>query len=125
MGNGIMTSTTTQIIDEDVYYELQEIMADEFAELLEVFHQDAAASLANLQQYIVQGDTQQVGALCHKIKSSSRLIGAFQMAELARLLEEYKDNHNQTLATHYCQQLAEAYAGVRQWLTEHTNHLST
>ncbi|QTR50250.1 Hpt domain-containing protein [Candidatus Thiothrix anitrata] len=120
-----MTSTTIQIIDEDTYYELQEIMADEFAELLAVFHEDAAASLANLQQYIVQGETQQVGALCHKLKSSSRLIGAFHMAELARLLEEYKDNNNQLLATTYCQQLAEAYTEVCQWLAEHTNNLST
>lgn len=119
MGNGMMTITTANTIDADTYHELQEIMADEFTELLDVFHQDVVAAIDALQQSITQGDSQQVGIICHKLKSSSRLIGAFGMAELARLLEEYKDDQDQIRAMQHWQQLNTTYAEVCVWLNAH------
>ena len=119
MGNGMMTITTAHTIDADTYHELQEIMADEFTELLDVFHQDVVAAIDALQQSITQGDSQQVGIICHKLKSSSRLIGAFGMAELARLLEEYKDDQDQIRAMQHWQQLNTTYTEVCVWLNAH------
>ena len=55
MGNGMMTITTAHTIDADTYHELQEIMADEFTELLDVFHQDVVAG-SHLLVKVIVGD---------------------------------------------------------------------
>lgn len=114
-----MSTTINHIIDEATYTELQDIMADEFAELVDFFRKDADASLASLKQCVPAADAAQTGSICHKLKSSSKLIGAFGMAELARLLEEYKDNHDLALASELLQKLEAEYLQVTQWLDSH------
>jgi HPt (histidine-containing phosphotransfer) domain-containing protein len=114
-----MTTTTAHVIDEETYTLLQEIMADEFAELIDFFRKDAVSALESLQQCVPLADAAQVGTICHKLKSSSKLIGAFHMAELARLLEEYKDDHDQERAQEHLQGLVAEYAQVVQWLDSH------
>lgn len=114
-----MMTNTAHNIDEETFIMLQEIMADEFAELIDFFRRDVVAGLDSLQHCVAQEDTEQVGAICHKLKSSSKLIGAFKMAELARLLEEYKDDHDQVRASEHWQQLQAEYAQVSLWLDSH------
>lgn len=114
-----MSTTTNHVIDEATYTELQDIMADEFAELVDFFRKDAVASLDSLKQCVPAADAAQTGSICHKLKSSSKLIGAWNMAELARLLEEFKDNHDQVLASELLLKLEAEYAQVAQWLDDH------
>lgn len=109
----------TSPVDEETYTQLFDIMADEFTELLDCFRDDANQAFPLLQQHINAGESEAVGAICHKLKSSSKLIGAFEMAEYARLLEDYKDNDNQDLARTHLQQLDEEYARVQEWLDAH------
>lgn len=110
-----MTSTTCAI-DKEVYSELQDIMDEGFAELIAVFRADTVLALSQLEHYVAQADPVQVGCICHKLKSSSKLIGAFKMAEWASLLETYKDDHDQTRAKQHLQALLTESALVKAWL---------
>lgn len=110
-----MTSTTS-VIDKQVYNELQEIMAEGFTELIEVFRADTLSALSRLEQSVAQADAVQVGCICHKLKSSSKLIGAFKMAEWASLLETYKDDHDPMRASRHLQALQAEYLQVKAWL---------
>lgn len=114
-----MTTMITSPVDEETYTQLLEIMADEFTELVECFRADADQVLPLLQQHIEDADSDAVGVICHKLKSSSKLVGAFEMAEFARLLETYKGNQNQQLARTHLQHLRNEYARVQQWLDAH------
>ncbi|EIJ33926.1 Hpt domain-containing protein [Thiothrix nivea] len=114
-----MTIMPSSPIDEETYSQLLDIMADEFAELVNCFRDDSDQALRLLQQHVNAEDSAAVGIICHKLKSSSKLIGAFKMAEFARLLEDYKDDNDQQLAETHVQQLCDEYARVQEWLDAH------
>ncbi|UJS23705.1 Hpt domain-containing protein [Thiothrix winogradskyi] len=110
--------TTHSPIDAATYAELQEIMADEFGEIVEFFISDTESALEILQQCVDTQDSAQVGTICHKLKSSSKILGAFTLAELTRLLEEYKDHQDQPSASAHLIQLREEFAQVLDWLKQ-------
>ncbi len=114
-----MTTMTPSPVDEETYSQLLEIMADEFAELVDCFRDDADQVIPQLQQHVADADSEAVGCVCHKLKSSSKLIGAFGMAEFARLLEDYKTHQDQQQAATHLQHLNEEYARVKDWLDTH------
>lgn len=91
-------------------------MAEGFTELVDVFRADTISALSRLEQCVAQADAVQVGCICHKLKSSSKLIGALKMAEWASLLETYKDDHNQARAREHLQALLAEYTQVKAWL---------
>ncbi|SEA81687.1 Hpt domain-containing protein [Thiothrix caldifontis] len=105
-------------VDEETYALLQEIMADEFTELVEFFLTDTEQSLVLLQHCVATQDSTQVGTLCHKLKSSSKLIGAFQLAEFTNLLEDYKDHHDQQIARTHLNHLCAEFTQVVGWLKQ-------
>ncbi len=105
-------------VDEETYTLLQEIMADEFAELVECFLTDTEQSIAMLQQGIAAQDSEQVGTICHKLKSSSKLIGAFKLAEFAQLLEDYRKNDDHQMAATHLNSLQGEFAEVLAWLSQ-------
>lgn len=110
--------TARSPIHAATYTELQEIMADEFAEIIEFFITDTESSLALLQHCVDIQDSTQVGALCHKLKSSSKIIGAFELAEITRLLEEYKDHRDQSTASLHVMQMREEFSRALVWLKQ-------
>jgi HPt (histidine-containing phosphotransfer) domain-containing protein len=57
-------------------------------ELLEAFLHSARRQAAELNAASVAGDARQVGALAHKLKSSSRSVGALRLGDLCEDLEE-------------------------------------
>ncbi|MDD5392385.1 MAG: Hpt domain-containing protein [Thiothrix sp.] len=115
-----MTTMTSPSVDDQTYTMLQEIMADEFGELVDFFRKDTQQGVDVLKICIDAGDSEQVGSICHKMKSSSKLIGAFRLAEFARLLEEYKTDQDQTRAQENWQSLREECADVMCWLDQQT-----
>lgn len=119
--NGLVQMTTMipSPLDEETYTQLLEIMADEFAELVDCFRSDADQAMPQLQQHLEEADSEAVGCICHKLKSSSKLIGAFAMAEFARLLEDYKTHQDQQQAGVHLRHLNEEYARVKEWLDSH------
>ena len=117
-----MTNTQTQPVNEETYTTLQEIMGDEFAELVGFFREDAEQALATLPHSIETANSLDVSGICHKLKSSSRLIGAMEMAEFARLLEEYKRHQDQQMAQNHLNALTHEYSRVIAWLENHPIH---
>ena len=115
-----MTTMTHSHVDAAIYAELQDIMADEFAELVEFFITDTQQCLITLQECLATQDSDQVGAICHKLKSSCKLIGAFPLAEFAHSLEEYRENHDHAVAVQYLNQLRAEFVYVSDWLNQHT-----
>jgi HPt (histidine-containing phosphotransfer) domain-containing protein len=115
-----MTTMIPQPVDAATYIDLQDIMADEFTELVEFFLTDTQQCLIILQQCITTQDSEQVGAICHKLKSSCKLIGAFALAEFAHLLEDYRENNDQAAATKHLSQLQAEFARVIEWINQHT-----
>ncbi|WML91461.1 Hpt domain-containing protein [Thiothrix lacustris] len=113
-----MTTTTNTPVDAETYIMLQEIMADEFAELVEFFITDTDQCIITLKQSVEIHDSAQVGAICHKLKSSSKLIGAFELAELAHLLEDYRENNDQQAAAVYLEKLQAEHSKVLEWLKQ-------
>jgi HPt (histidine-containing phosphotransfer) domain-containing protein len=113
-----MTTMIHSPVDEETYTLLQEIMADEFAELIDFFITDAEQSLVILHQCVAIQDHAQVGAICHKLKSSSKLIGAFDLAEFAHLLEDYREHHNQQTAATHLNSLQNEFTKVLAWLNQ-------
>ena len=115
-----MTTMIPHPVDTATYTELQDIMADEFAELIEFFITDTQQCLITLQHCLTTQDSEQVGAICHKLKSSCKLIGAFPLAEFAHSLEEYRENHDQAAAAQHLSQLQVEFTQVLDWLNQHT-----
>lgn len=117
-----MTEPYMTPVDADTYFMLQDIMGEEFAELVGFFREDTEKALSTLQQAITNQDFIHVGGICHKLKSSSQLVGALELAEIATALEDYKQHHNPTAANQQLVALASEYARVAAWLDLHPIH---
>jgi HPt (histidine-containing phosphotransfer) domain-containing protein len=113
-----MTTMINSPVDEETYTQLQEIMADEFAELVEFFINDTEQALVALQRCVETQDSVQVGTICHKLKSSCKLIGAFELAEFTHLLEDYREHNNLQVATEHLNSLHTEYPKVLAWLNK-------
>ena len=81
--------TTEQLekphVDPDVLDALQEVMEDEYPLLLDTFLNDSKVRLSELHQ---ARDPLALGHAAHSFKGSSSNMGAVQLAELCRELEE-------------------------------------
>lgn len=72
-------------VDPDVLDALQEVMEDEYPLLLDTFLSDSQARLSELHE---ARDPLALGHAAHSFKGSSSNMGAVQLAELCRELEE-------------------------------------
>lgn len=91
-------------------------MDEEFTELVDSFRDDAQEAITLLQLALDTQDRATVGNICHKLKSSSQLIGAFEMAEFTRQLEHYKHGQPQQEALALLQDLRHEFGEVQNWL---------
>ena len=80
--------SNTQSLDLETYNELKNLMEDEFSEFLNVFLEDAESELKSISQGIQQNDFELISGAAHKLKSSAAYIGAFQLRDLSKQLEE-------------------------------------
>jgi HPt (histidine-containing phosphotransfer) domain-containing protein len=93
-------------LDDSVLSTLRDVMDDEYPTLLEVFLKDSEERIQALHQLLrlsgpavrnapphtaepFQPDLQALGMVAHSFKGSSSNMGAFQLAELCRELEEH------------------------------------
>jgi HPt (histidine-containing phosphotransfer) domain-containing protein len=113
-----MTTMINASVDEETYAQLQEIMADEFAELVEFFITDTEQALVALQYCIETQDSAETGSICHKLKSSCKLIGAFELAKFAHSLEDYREHNNLQVATAHFNSLQNEFPQVLAWLNQ-------
>jgi len=76
---------SNQHLDYDVLSALQEVMEEEYPLLLDTFLTDSEVRLNELHRAT---DPQQLGQAAHSFKGSSSNMGATQLADLCRQLEE-------------------------------------
>jgi HPt (histidine-containing phosphotransfer) domain-containing protein len=79
--------TSLPVLDPATLGELQEIMGEGFFDLLKTFLRDMPIQVADIRAAADQGDAAALYCSAHKLKSGSGAIGALQLAELARQLE--------------------------------------
>ncbi len=119
-----MVPNKSAVIDQETYELLRDLMGEEgFEEILSFFCSDTQQAIQNLQQAVAEQQAEYVGGICHKLKSSSKLVGANNMAELSSTLEAYTEHKNQAEATHLVQQLEAEFIRVRVQI-EHLTAIS-
>lgn len=75
-------------VDDDVLRELQVVMGDDFGNLLQTFVTDSTARIAAAQQAAAAADGEALRRAAHSFKGSSGNMGALQLSELCRQIEE-------------------------------------
>jgi HPt (histidine-containing phosphotransfer) domain-containing protein len=76
------------LLDDEIIAELREVMEDEFTDLIRSFLNELPVQMENLQTAIVEGAAPDLYRIAHKFKSSCGSLGAVQLAELIRRLEQ-------------------------------------
>lgn len=76
------------LLDAEIIAELREVMEEEFADLIGTFLDDLPVQLDSLQTAIAEGSAADLYRIAHKLKSSCGSLGAMQLAERVRQLEQ-------------------------------------
>ncbi|MDH4274430.1 MAG: Hpt domain-containing protein [Gammaproteobacteria bacterium] len=74
------------ILSEDTTRELQDLLGDGFAELVDTYVADAALHVQALEKLLQQGDSSAMEQPAHALKGSSANIGAMALMEAASTL---------------------------------------
>ena len=79
-------------LDGKVLAALREVMEDEYPVLLDAFLADSEKRLRTLHLACERGDVEQLRQTAHSFKGSCGNMGALQLADLCRQLEELADD---------------------------------
>ncbi len=79
---------STQHLDSEILRELQIVMGDEFAHLLQTFVVDSVARIAAVQEAAAIADSDALRRAAHSFKGSSGNMGALRLCELCHQIEE-------------------------------------
>lgn len=75
-------------LDMHVIGELREIMGDDFALLIDTFVNDSQVRFADLDKALSAGDAEAFRRAAHSFKGSAGNLGAKQLTDLCRQLEQ-------------------------------------
>lgn len=78
-----------QHLDDEAVRELEVVMGEDFAKLLQTFATDSAARIVAIQQTAAAADSEALRRAAHSFKGSSGNMGARQLSELCRQIEEF------------------------------------
>ena len=76
------------IIDTEILDEVREDLEEDFDDFVEQFFDDAQTWVTEIRQAVDVGDAETVYQRAHTLKSSCGYLGASDLAETARVLEE-------------------------------------
>lgn len=109
-----MVEFSAEVIDRHVYDELKDLMGESgFREVIDLFIADTRCAIDNLCQAVEAQQFDYVGAVCHKLKSSSKLVGAVTMTHWCEYIEAGCEGDQQNLSMlHACTQLSAAFQQV-------------
>jgi CheY-like chemotaxis protein/HPt (histidine-containing phosphotransfer) domain-containing protein len=82
------TAPPPDTLDTATLVDLEDIMGDELATLVDAYLRDGDSRMRNLHEAAARGDSTEVGKLAHSLKSSSANLGAMPLANRARQVEE-------------------------------------
>lgn len=77
-----------QHLDQDILDELRIVMGNEFSALLQTFVQDSKQRVLAIQRELTAQDAVGLRAAAHSFKGSSSNMGARQLAQLCKQIEE-------------------------------------
>ncbi|MEZ5535957.1 MAG: Hpt domain-containing protein [Thiolinea sp.] len=116
-----MSKFLIDAVDQSTYNGLKVLMGDEgFAEIIGLFVSDTHQAIKDLRPAIAGQQLDYISSVCHKMKSSSRLIGAFEMAKWCEQLEECTTQPGMTPIGAY-EHLQAEFKRVEVWLAEEQN----
>ena len=78
-----------QHLDDEALRELEVVMGDDFAKLLQTFASDSVVRIAAIQQAAAAADSEALRCAAHSFKGSSGNMGACQLSELCRQIEDF------------------------------------
>jgi len=94
-------------------------------ELVDLFLEDAAERLRELEEAVASGDADKLGKCAHKLKGSSANVGADHMSHLARSLEERAKQANfdrvDEIVALIAHQLSEVGPKFRSYIDSHAS----
>ena len=76
------------LIDHEIFAELQDVMEDGFADLVNHFLDDLPVQLKHLRRAVQERVADDIFLTAHKLKSSCGNLGAMRLAEWVRQLEQ-------------------------------------
>ncbi|MGH8215008.1 MAG: ATP-binding protein [Rhodanobacteraceae bacterium] len=88
----MQTAPPPDTLDTATLVDLEDIMGDELATLVDAYLRDGDTRMRNLHEAAGRGDSTEVGKLAHSLKSSSANLGAMPLANRARQVEEAARN---------------------------------
>lgn len=107
-----MTQTKHLVLDFERVEEATGGDYEFMKELVDLFLEDAAERLRELEAAVSAGDADSLGKCAHKLKGSSANVGADHMSHLARSLEDQARSANLTNARSLVDQIAEQLSEV-------------
>ncbi|WPP01319.1 Hpt domain-containing protein [Pseudomonas sp. HR96] len=102
-------------LDEAVLGALQEVMEQEYPLLLDTFLSDSSARLKQLQR---AADAEALSQAAHSLKGSSSNMGAVQLAELCRQLEQQAHQLSPAETAQLLQAITDEMVVVQRLYTE-------
>ena len=83
----MQTPPPPDTLDTTTLVDLEDIMGDELATLVDAYLRDGDTRMRNLRVAAELGDAAEVGKLAHSLKSSSANLGAMSLSNAAKKLE--------------------------------------
>ncbi len=90
---GINPADDIQRLDEEKFNELNDILGDDFRDIINEFSNIVPNSLENIASALRSGDAEKVFVEAHTLKSSSGNIGLSRFSHLCAILEEQARNN--------------------------------
>ena len=76
------------ILNEKIIEESKSLMGENFIIMMQYFLEDVSADIHNIKDGISEQDSKKIRTSAHTIKSSSKLVGAENMSEVAVKIEQ-------------------------------------
>ncbi|MCA1677626.1 MAG: response regulator, partial [Actinobacteria bacterium] len=107
-GSGAARHDAEGILDEEVVDELENLDRAALADILTLYVEQAARYTSELSAAVADGDALAVAQTAHKLKGSSRTVGAARSSRIASELEEQADSGDLSAAHELLERLAGA-----------------
>ncbi len=75
-------------LDVAALQELKQIMGDEFSTLIQTFENDSVIRIQAIREAVAGGDPDDIRRAAHSFKGSASNMGAIELANLCRTMEE-------------------------------------
>ncbi len=112
------TSGRQALLDRSVLEELQEIMGDDFADLVQTWLDSSAELMQQLRQAAEAKDAEAMIVSAHSLKSSSANVGAMQFSTLAKAVEHAARQGKIEIALTAWRKMPAVYEGTRRALSK-------